>query len=284
MSRTRRQFLTFLLVLGATFVVEAAEPDRVSVRSGELELTALLWLPQGRGPFPAVLFNHGSGHATGVDAAGRPDHRHPELLAPVFTKHGYAFFYVYRRGDGLSRGKGVPSGDQIDGALLAGGQEARNLTQLKLLENDELGDVSAGLGYLRRFPEIDAHRIAVIGHSFGGSLTLLLAERESTIRAVVLFSAAGYSFDQSPPLRRRLIEAVEKMAAPAFFLNAQNDFSLSAAKSLSAELARLGKPCLSKVYPPVGQTAYDGHDFVHLAISTWEPDVFAFLEEHTRPR
>ena len=33
----------------------------VEVRSGSVTLHALLWRPQGRGPFPAVLFNHGSG-------------------------------------------------------------------------------------------------------------------------------------------------------------------------------------------------------------------------------
>jgi poly(3-hydroxybutyrate) depolymerase len=37
-------------------------PDTVVVQSGELKLRALLWRPRGRWPFPAVLFNHGSGH------------------------------------------------------------------------------------------------------------------------------------------------------------------------------------------------------------------------------
>jgi pimeloyl-ACP methyl ester carboxylesterase len=121
-----------------------------------------------------------------------------------------------------------------------------------------------------------------MGHSFGGSLTLLLAERDHLVRAVVLFSAAGYSFDRSPQLCRRLMTAVDNMTAAAFFLNARNDYSLSAAKTLTAELTRLGKPCVSKVYPSVGRTAQDGHDFVHLAVSTWEPDVFNFLDERTR--
>jgi carboxymethylenebutenolidase len=284
MLRTRAQVVALLLVLGAALGggVLAAVPDTVLVRSGDLELRALLWRPPGRGPFPAVLFNHGSGNAAGVDASGRPNQRHPELLGPVFTKHGYAFLYLFRRGDGLSRGQGVPSGDRMDSAFVAGGQEARNLVQQKLLETDELGDALAGLAYLRSLPEVDSRRIALVGHSFGGSLTLLLAERDNMVRAVVLFSAAGYSFDRSPQFRRRLMTAVDNLTAAAFFLNARNDYSLSAAETLTAELARLGKPSLSKVYPPVGRTAHDGHDFVHRAIPTWEPDVFAFLDEHTR--
>jgi dienelactone hydrolase len=284
MSRSLGSVSLLLLALGvaATFQAQAAEPERVVVRSGHLELKGLLWRTQGRGPFPAVLFNHGSGHASGVDASGQPDRRHPELLGPVFRRHGYVFLYLFRRGDGLSGGQGVPSGDRMDEAFRTGGQEARNKVQLKLLEGDELADARAGLQYLGSRPEVDSHRIAVAGHSFGGSLTLLLAERDRQVRAVVLFSAAGFSFDRSPGLRTRLEEAVERMTAPALFLNAQNDYSVSAAEVLTAELARLGKPGLSRIYPPVGQTPADGHDLVHLAIPTWEPDVFAFLDERTR--
>jgi dienelactone hydrolase len=168
----------------------------------------------------------------------------------------------------------------MDRAFLSGGQKARDQVQLQSLE-DEIGDGLAGLASLRSQLEVDKHRIAVVGHSFGGSLSLLLAERDSTIRAVVVFSAAGYSWDRSPPLRARLMSAVDHMAAAAFFLNATNDYSLGAARALSAELARLGKPSRFKVYPPCGLTAEDGHQFVHLQISTWEPDVFAYLDEHT---
>ena len=284
MMALHAQVLPLLLALGAVVggEVQAAQPDTVIVRSGDLELKALLWRPQGRGPFPAVLFNHGSGNVAGVDARGRRNQRHPELLGPVFTNHGYAFLYLFRRGDGLSRGQGVPSGDRMDNAFVEGGQDARNLVQEKLLETDELADALAGLAYLRTLPEVDSRRIAVIGHSFGGSLTLLVAERDSAVRAAVLFSAAGESFDRSPQLRLRLFTAVHNMTAAAFFLNAQNDYSLTAVRALTAELTRLGRPGLSKVYPPVGQTAEDGHNFVHSAISTWEPDVFAFLKERTR--
>ncbi len=38
-----------------------AGPETVLVRDGSITLHALLWRPQGRGPFPAILCNHGSG-------------------------------------------------------------------------------------------------------------------------------------------------------------------------------------------------------------------------------
>jgi hypothetical protein len=58
------------------------------------------------------------------------------------------------------------------------------------------------------------------------------------------------------------------------------NLATSAGQALDAELERLGKPHRLKIYPPVGKTPDDGHDFLHLGVSIWEPDVFAFLDEH----
>jgi carboxymethylenebutenolidase len=257
-------------------------PDTVVVQSGGLRLRALLWHPPGAGPFPALLFNHGSGHATG-SSSGRRDQRHPELLGPAFAGHGYVFLYLFRRGDGLSAGEGIPSGDLLDREFAAYGQEGRNRMQLRLLETEEMSDAVAGLAFLRALPEVDPRRVAIAGHSFGGSLTLLVAERDSGLRAAIVFSGAGYSWEGSPPLRTRLLEAVGRTAVPIFFIHAANDYSVSAGKVLGTELARLGKPYRVKIYPAVGETHDDGHDFIHRAVPIWEPDVFAFLDVHVQP-
>jgi dienelactone hydrolase len=249
------------------------------LQSGALHLRALLWRPQGHGPFPAILFNHGSGHASGT-ASG--DQRHPELLGPVFAKHGYVFLYLFRRGDGLSAGQGIPSGDLMDRELAAKGQEARDRLQLRLLATEEMGDALAGLAFLRAFPEVDAHDIGVAGHSFGGSLTLLVAERDTTLRAVVDFSGAAGSWGHSKRLRARLLAAVSRIVAPVFFIQAANDLSIAPGKALAAEMARLGKPYRLKIYPSVGRTTAEGHNFVHSGVATWEPDVFTFLDERMR--
>lgn len=277
------RLLAVAVALGAAPAAQAADAlpaasETVVVESGELRLRAQLFHPSGRGPFPAVLFNHGSGHSGGSPAGG-PDHRHPELLGPVFARHGYLFLYLYRRGDGLSAGQGIPSGDLMDRAFAAGGQEARNQTQLHLLETDELDDAAAGLAFLRSRSDVDARRIAVVGHSFGGSLTLLLAEDDPAVRAVVTFAAVGYSWENSPALQARLMKAVERMAAAALFVDAANDYSLRPTRELGAEMQRLGKAQRVRIYPPVGRTPADGHDFVHLRVASWEPEVFAFLDQ-----
>jgi carboxymethylenebutenolidase len=285
MANTRALMLALVLssTLAAPVMGQSPRPDTVVVQSGELNLHALLWRPEGRGPFPAVLFNHGSGHATGTDMSGRRDQRHPELLGPVFIKHGYILLYLFRRGDGLSAGQGIPAGDRMDSASAASGQVARNQIQLRLLETDEMSDVLAGLTFLRARADVQPARLAVVGVSFGGSLTLLVAERDSTLRAAVAFAVAGYSWERSPPLRARLLAAVARTVVPTFFIHAANDYSVASGKALGAEMARLGKPSRVEIYPAVGRTAEEGHAFVDLGLRSWEPDVFDFLDEHLRP-
>jgi dienelactone hydrolase len=127
------------------------------------------------------------------------------------------------------------------------------------LINREMGDALSALKFLRALPYVDAKDVALVGHSFGGSLTAFMAEREPNLRAVVVFSGAGYSFDRSPELRARLLAAVDHIAAPVFFIHAENDYSLSSGKVLDARRQQIGKPHRLKIYPPIGHTVDDGH-------------------------
>ena len=165
-------------------------------------------------------------------------------------------------------------------ALAAKGREGRNQVQLQLLDV-EMNDVLAGLAFLRARSEVDTSRVGCVGHSFGGSLALLLTERDPGVRAIVLFGGAAGSWDDSPPLQSRLLAAA-RGKTPVFFAYAANEFSIAPAKVLGAEMTRLGRPNRVQIYSPVGKTATEGHDLVHIAVPTWEPDVFAFLDAYLR--
>ena len=257
-------------------------PETVLIHSGSATLHAMLYRPQGRGPFPAILLNHCSGR-TPEDLKGLGPYEHnAETLGPVFARHGYVFLYLFRRGVGLSTDQGANAIDLMNRESAAHGLEARNALQMQLLENREMDDALSALKFLRALAYVDAKDVALIGHSFGGSLTVLLAEREPNLRAVVVFSAAGYSFDRSPALRARLLAAMDHIAAPIFFIHAENDYSLSSGKVLDARREQIGKPHRLKIYPPIGHTVDDGHDFLHLGVNIWEPDVFTFLDENMR--
>src|SRR3954470_14155857 len=61
-----------------------------------------------------------------------------------------------------------------------------------------------------------------------------------------------------------------------------NDFDTTPGTDISAELDRLHKSHLLKIYPVIGKTSGDGHSLLYLGISEWEPDLFQFLDDNEK--
>src|SRR5207249_3478171 len=116
-----------LAACGTTLPMTGAEV--VSFPSGDLTLHGVLYRPEGTGPFPAVLYNHGS--AMENSAASN---------APVFAAHGWVFFMPHRRGQGLSGSAGAYIRDEMNAAAKRGGIRAAAATMIRLLETDHLDD------------------------------------------------------------------------------------------------------------------------------------------------
>jgi len=205
-----------------------------------------------------------------------------EKLAPLFLKHGYAFLYPFRRGQGFSADQAPFMQDVLQREEVTKGKEARQHLQFVLATTEQLDDVIASLSFLKNIPAIDASHIAIVGHSFGGQLALLTAGRNNTIRAVATFAAAANSWERSSELRESLLAAVDQTTVPIMFIQAHNDYSTAPSRALAAELERLHKPHLLKIYPAVGTNADDGHNFLYLAIPQWENDLFDFLDKNVK--
>src|SRR5215471_19203116 len=153
----------------------AAGPKTVVVHDGPVTLHGLLWRPAGTGPFPAILLNHGSGRTREELQRLGPYEGQAETLGPVFARHGYVFLFLFRQGVGLSSDQGTSAVDLMNSEFARHGQNARNALQLRLLRTRELSAANSGLAFLRGLAEINARRVAIVAHSFGGSLTLLQA-------------------------------------------------------------------------------------------------------------
>jgi carboxymethylenebutenolidase len=275
-----RNFCLLLLVLALSPVSAKSQaeskPSTIVISSGSLKLHARLWRPAGSGPFPAVLYSSGSGQP--------PSHN----LGSVFAKHGYIFLELYRRGQGLSANAGDEAGSLMRRERDTKGDEAANRLQMQLLEGIELQQQRDALAALRSLRGVDPRRVAVVGFSFGGSLSMLHAEADPTIRAVINFGGGAGSWNRLPQLRERLISAARKITVPVFFVYAANDYTTLPAEVLSAELARAqpanAKVHRLKIYPPLGETVQEGHHLIYISIPTWERDVIDFLNIHTTPR
>jgi len=250
--------LFFALPRGSTL---AAQPEEVKFSSGKATLHGFLYKPQGNGPLPAILYNHGSERKPGTK---------PEL-GKFFSANGYVFFVPHR----LSHGRS-PNDSHIDSLYEQG---ARSIVTL---HETHLGDQLAALSYLKQLADIDPARIAVAGCSYGGIQTVLAvesnAEQNLALRAAVSFAGAAQSWRGSSSLRTRLVRAVRKANIPVMFVQAENDYDLTPSRVLSAELQQLGKPNKLAIFPPYGNSREEGHGgFCARATNVWGDEVLAFL-------
>lgn len=274
MIRNTGALLSFLLFLLLPSPSPLSGAEVVSFPSGELTLHGVLYKPEGAGPFPAVVYNHGS-------APGMLSKEAFETLGPVFAKHGWVFFGPYRRGQGLSASAGPYIGDEIAAATKKGGITAGAATMVRLLETDHLNDQLAALAWLRSQSFVKPDRIAVAGNSFGGIEAVLGAERVSYCAAVDS-SGAAQSWAQASELQALMTRAVRNSRAPIFFFQAENDYDLSPSRTLSAAMKDVGKEFEIKIYPPFGNSVQEGHTFGYFGSSVWADDVFRFLDQHCR--
>jgi pimeloyl-ACP methyl ester carboxylesterase len=135
-------------------------------RQAGVTLAGTLTIPEGTGPFPAVVLLSGSG----------PQNRNEELfnhrpflvLADHLTRQGIA---VLRADD---RGVGGSTGDFS-----------------KATTADFAEDGLAGVEFLKGRREIQSDRIGLIGHSEGGMMAPLAATRSSDVAFIVMLAGPG---------------------------------------------------------------------------------------------
>ena len=273
-------FLSIVLLTATMKILAQREdlvkPDTIIVKCDSIDLYALVWRPTGTGNFPAIFFNHGRS-ITSEQRKNKTSQA--AILGRLFAERGYIFFAFFRRGEGLSLDKGIHIGQLLDLESAANGIESANRLQLQLLVTRELDDALRAFSFFKSIPGVDPGRTGVVGHSFGGSLSLLVGARDTSIKAIVNFAGAAGSWT-NPSLQDTLIASVHRLTSPVLFLYAQNDYSVEPGRVLDAELERLGKVHQLQIFPSFGKTAAEGHNFIHLAFDKWESVVFRFLDQH----
>jgi pimeloyl-ACP methyl ester carboxylesterase len=131
--------------------------------SSHNRLAGTLSVPNGKGPFPAVVLISGTGHNTrDEDVWG---HKVFVVLADALSRRGFAVLRYDKRGVGDS------SGD-YDSATTA----------------DFTSDAEAAIAWLKRQPQIDANRIGVLGHSEGGIIAPAVAAADKSVAFVVMIA------------------------------------------------------------------------------------------------
>src|SRR5215469_6868114 len=174
MLRMKANSILVVFLIAASIVGAQENPPQnakvVSLPSSGATLYGFLYVPEGKGPFPAVLWNHGSERRPGWQ---------PEL-ASFYNSHGFVFFLPHRRGQGRSPGAYIM--DEIHDR-----ESPTAVVEAHQVANE---DVVAAVKWLVAQPEVDASRVVVSGCSFGGIQTLLTAEKGLGARAFIAFAPA----------------------------------------------------------------------------------------------
>ena len=139
------------------------DPDR------PVALIVTLYTPEGTGPFPLAVMNHGSS-GNDVQRATMPRYRFM-MSAYYFLSRGYAVALPVMRGFAGSGGKLGHYGCDLDRLAMDNGR-----------------DIEAVINELSHDPRLDTSRVIVAGQSFGGWNTLGLgALQVRNVRGLINF-------------------------------------------------------------------------------------------------
>jgi dienelactone hydrolase len=167
----------------------AAESVSIPVTEG-VTLAGTLTLPREGAPFPSVVLVSGSGPQDRDCYAPIGDGWRPfREIADELSSRGVA---VLRYDD---RGVGSSTGDFAAGT-----------------ERTEADDAEAAVAYLRGRPDVDARRVAVLGHSEGARVAMLVGAEDEGLAALVLMAGAA---DPRAAARAQALWALEHDPAAA---------------------------------------------------------------------
>ncbi|SFU73656.1 alpha/beta hydrolase family protein [Pseudoduganella namucuonensis] len=139
--------------------------------SAAIKLAATLSLPEGKGPFPAVVLISGTGRNTRDEEVD--GHQCFLVIADALNRRGIAVLRYDKRGVGGSSGGYL-------GATTA----------------DFASDANAAVNFLKTDARIDARRIGVVGHSEGGIIAPAVAAENKHVAFFVMIASPGIRGDK----------------------------------------------------------------------------------------
>ena len=241
-------------------------------QSGNLKIEAYIYRPEGTGPFPVVIYNHGS--RAGHEREERPFAFVGEMLA----HDGYVVVVPERRGYGRSDGATFSETVGED-------RGPRFVTRVQEETDDMLGAVEL----VKTLPYADMNRMGVMGWSFGGIVSVFAASRSSAFRVVVDQAGAALTWDRSPAMQAALMEAAGKIRIPLLGMVAKNDRTTESVKSVVHEAQKHGAAAKFIEYPEFKPQDAAGVAPGHMIFGRegwkiWEGDVIEFLGRYLGER
>jgi len=194
------------------YAVASAFTERdVTVGSGEWALPGTLSMPNGAGPFPAIVLVHGSGPSD-RDASLGPGKLFRDLA------HGLA-----------SRGVAVL---RYDKRTMVHGAKMSSIT-LRTVKDEAIDDAVLAVEALAALPSIAGDRIFVLGHSLGGMLVPRIAAAAPRAAGFIVLAGAAR------PLERAMVEQSEYIAGLDGAITPDEQAGIDQMRALAARVAAL---------------------------------------------
>ena len=249
----------------------------ITVEGHSFSLAARVFRPQGAGPFPLVVINHGT--PVSITQAPRATLGFTKA-AQWFAQQGYIVVVALRPGFGDSQGPYL----EASGTSCAGRDYVRDGMRTALVEAAIVESAAA-------LPGVDANRIIVVGQSAGAFGAIALADSPPHGVVGVISFAAGRGGDDHEHIcggAQRLVDATGMLGkanrVPQLWLVAANDhfFPPALARAMAQAYQAGSGPNIRFIdLPPFGD---DGHKTLAQADpAVWAPAVSAFLADLTKP-
>ncbi|MES0867857.1 alpha/beta hydrolase family protein [Pseudovibrio sp. SCP19] len=188
-------------------------PVELEDGSGTITLEATVFKPDGEGPLPLAVFNHGM--AADAPTDGAYDFR-PDAAIRWFLARGYAVAVVIRRGYGRSEGvRSVVKGDNSSYAL-------------ELFE-ETIHDIKSAVSYFRKQQFVANDKVVLVGLSAGGNGVLGVASKapEGVLGVVTFAPGAGainrYKLGNTDRVERDFRAYGSTVKVPVLWIYADND-------------------------------------------------------------
>jgi dienelactone hydrolase len=251
----------------------------VTIDGEQVKLAVITYKPAGNGPFPTLIFHHGStGRGTDPSIFARP--YDPKMLAGWFTARGWAVLLPSRRGRGGSEGR-YDEGFERDRS-----QGYSCDPTLSLPGADRaLRDLDAVTPVLLAQPFVDRSRVAVGGLSRGGILSIAWSGHQPSIPRAVVNFVGGWTGARCPTasaINQNLFTRGTAFGQPTLWLYGENDpfYPLSHSRSnFAAFQAAGGKGTFHEYTPPPWES---GHN-ISAVPTLWSSTLEAYLAERGLP-
>lgn len=251
----------------------------VTVDGEPVKLATITYKPAGSGPFPTLIFHHGStGRGNDPSLFARP--YDPRTLAEWFTARGWAVVLPSRRGRGGSEGL-YDEGFSLERARGYSCEETLSLPGA----DRALRDIDAVTPVILAQPFVDRSRVAVGGQSRGGILAIAWSGRQPAVpRAAINFVGGwmGTGCSTASSINQNLFRRGAAFGQPTIWLYGDKDpfYPLSHSRgNFAAFEAAGGKGAFNEYAPPTG---LNGHQ-ISSAPPLWTTALEAYLAARGLP-